>query len=777
MKKEIIDTPILIVRNIVIFPYMVIPLNVGRNFSIKAIEEALKKNSEVAIFTQKKINVNKLNEKEVYRVGILANIIKMVRLPDGTLRILVESTERVQIENLTIDSKISRGEVSIITEKKYEDDIEAKNEIEALYKLVKKKFEVCLNKGLDITPEIISPLIDIEEPGRLADIVVAQLDIDLSEKYEVLAERDIKKRLELMNKYLNKELNILKIKDKIENKVKKGMDESQKEFLLREQLRAIEDELGVSGQINKELKEYEKKIKDKRFGKEAREQAEKEIKRLGKLPSESSEAGIIRTYLDFIIELPWKRYSKSKLDIKKAFETLDKTHYGLKEVKERIIEYLSVKKISKNQKTPILCFVGPPGVGKTSMGKAIAQTMNREFVRISLGGVRDEAEIRGHRRTYVGAMPGRILRGIEQAGKSNPVFMLDEIDKLGADFRGDPASAMLEVLDPEQNDKFEDHYLSIKYDLSKVFFITTANRLDTIPRPLLDRMEVIEIRGYTENEKEKIAKQYLIPRQMKEKGLEKYEIKINDEALEKLILNYTREAGVRNLEREIGKLFRKMAKKIVMNEEYPKEIDVKAIMNYLGIEKYEMTDTGSSHDLGVATGLAWTEFGGDILNIEVALLKGNGKLLLTGNLGDVMQESAQTALTYIRTKIYDYEGDEEYYKNYDIHIHVPEGAVPKDGPSAGITLATALSSKLLKIKVPKRMAMTGEITLTGRILAIGGLREKLLAARLKGIKEVLVPKKNKKDVKEISDEIKKGLNIIYIEHMDEVLEKLFDMKM
>ena len=768
MENESINMPVLIVRNIVIFPYMIIPLNIGREFSAKAVEEALKLNSEIAIFVQNKFDVESVELQDIKKVGVLANILKMVKVPDGSMRILVESSARAELQNFYIEDGVSKGEVNVVKESYSES-----TEIDALYKLAKSKFEKCLAKGLSVTPEIISPSIDIENPARLADIIVAQLDIDINEKYSILEEYDVNRRLEIVNEYLNKELDILEIKNRIQEKMKKGMDDTQKEFFLREQLKAIQEELGMQQEGTEEIEKYREISKEPRFTEEAREIILKETEKLMKMSMDSAEAGVIRTYLDFIVELPWKRYSSSKFDIKKAEKILNDTHYGLEEVKTRILEYLSVKKISKNLKTPILCFVGPPGVGKTSIGKAIAQAMNREFFRLSLGGVRDEAEIRGHRRTYVGALPGRVLRGIQNAKKSNPVFMLDEIDKLGADFRGDPASAMLEVLDPEQNSNFVDHYLEIGYDLSKVFFITTANSLDTIPRPLLDRMEIISIPGYTLNEKKIIAKEYLIKRQISQNGLEKYEIILEDDALEKIILNYTRESGIRNLEREIGKVFRKLAKKIVMEEQYSKKITVDNIEELLGIPKYEMSDTDEKHEVGVATGLAWTEFGGDVLSIEVVMVRGSGKLILTGQLGDVMQESAQTAFTYIRTKYEEYNGDKEYYKNYDIHIHLPEGAVPKDGPSAGITLATALASRISGKSIKMNLAMTGEITLTGRVLPIGGLKEKLLAAKLRGMKKILKPEKNTKDLKEISDEIKEGLEIIKVSNMEEVIKEVF----
>ncbi len=766
---EMIESPVLIVRNIVIFPYMIIPLNIGRDFSIKAVEESLKKNSEVAIFTQKKIEMEEVTKDEINKTGVLANILKMVRFPDGTLRVLIESFERIELEEFRIENNMSKGLVRVLKEENNVND----KETEALYKLAKNKFEKCLSKGLNVNPEIISPTIDIENPARLSDIIIAQLDIDIEEKYKALEELNIKKRLELTNEYLNKESDILEIKNKIQDKIKKGMDETQREYFLREQLKAIQDELGINFENEEEVERYKEKISESKYPEKVQEIVLKEIDRLAKVPLDSSEAGVIRSYIEFIIDLPWKDVSKSKLDVKKAKDILNDTHYGLEEVKERILEYLSVKKISKDLKTPILCFIGPPGVGKTSIGKAIAEAMNRKFIRISLGGVRDEAEIRGHRRTYVGALPGRILRGIEQSGKSNPVFMLDEIDKLGNDFRGDPASAMLEVLDPEQNNDFVDHYLEMGYDLSKVFFITTANRLDTIPGPLLDRMEIITIPGYTINEKEIIAKKYLIPRQKKQNGLVKYGIELEDKTVEKIILNYTREAGVRNLEREIGKVFRKIAKKIVLGEKYPKNIKPEDLEELLGVEKYEMTDTDDKHDVGVATGLAWTEFGGDVLNIEVALVNGAGNLMMTGQLGEVMQESAQTALTYVRTIIKEYKGEKEYYKNYNIHIHVPEGAVPKDGPSAGITLATALLSKFTEKRVPKEIAMTGEITLVGRVLPIGGLKEKMLAAKIRGIKKILIPAKNEKDLKEIPEEIKKDIKIVLVSHMSDVMNEVF----
>lgn len=770
MEAKILNYPALIVRNIIVFPYMIIPLNIGRDFSINSIEESLKKNNEIVIFTQKKINVKDVQKEDINEVGVLANIIKMLRFPDGTLRILVEASKRVKLVDFNIENTTSRAEIEFLDEVNNIND----REMEALYKIGKSRFEKCLSKGLTVTPEIISPNIDIEDSGRFSDVVAAQLDIDIEDKYLALGEIDVKKRLETVNELLNKEYEILELKNKIQEKMKKGMDDSQREFFLREQLKAIQEELGLDNDYDSDLDEYKEILESKKYPDRAKEVVAKEIEKLRKISEDSSEAGLIKTYLDFIKDLPWKTYTRSSLNHEKARKILDETHYGLDEVKERILEYLSVKKISKKLRTPILCFVGPPGVGKTSIGKAIASAMGKEFIRISLGGVRDEAEIRGHRRTYVGALAGRILRSLVQVKKSDPVFMLDEIDKLGSDFRGDPASAMLEVLDPEQNNKFADHYLEMEYDLSKIFFITTANRLDTIPRPLLDRMEIIQISGYTLNEKVSIAIKYLIPKQIEENGLTKYNISITKEAIEKIILNYTRESGVRNLEREIAKLLRKIAKKVVFKENYDKEITVDLLENLLGISKYESTEMDSKHDVGVVTGLAWTEFGGEVLNIEVITLKGNGSLILTGKLGNVMQESAKAAMTYVRTIVEEYQGDNEYYKNYNIHIHIPEGAVPKDGPSAGITLATAIISKLTNKNVPKSIAMTGEITLTGRVLNIGGLREKLLAAKLTGIKKVLIPKGNEKDLKEISDEIKSGLNIVLVENMEDVTKEVFN---
>lgn len=770
MEAKILNYPALIVRNIIVFPYMIIPLNIGRDFSINSIEESLKKNNEIVIFTQKKINVKDVQKEDINEVGVLANIIKMLRFPDGTLRILVEASKRVKLVDFNIENTTSRAEIEFLDEVNNIND----REMEALYKIGKSRFEKCLSKGLTVTPEIISPNIDIEDSGRFSDVVAAQLDIDIEDKYLALGEIDVKKRLETVNELLNKEYEILELKNKIQEKMKKGMDDSQREFFLREQLKAIQEELGLDNDYDSDLDEYKEMLESKKYPERAKEVVAKEIEKLRKISEDSSEAGLIKTYLDFIKDLPWKTYTRSSLNHEKARIILDETHYGLDEVKERILEYLSVKKISKKLRTPILCFVGPPGVGKTSIGKAIAAAMGKEFIRISLGGVRDEAEIRGHRRTYVGALAGRILRSLVQVKKSDPVFMLDEIDKLGSDFRGDPASAMLEVLDPEQNNKFADHYLEMEYDLSKIFFITTANRLDTIPRPLLDRMEIIQISGYTLNEKVSIAIKYLIPKQIEENGLTKYNISITKEAIEKIILNYTRESGVRNLEREIAKLLRKIAKKVVFKENYDKEVTVDLLENLLGISKYESTEMDSKHDVGVVTGLAWTEFGGEVLNIEVITLKGNGSLILTGKLGNVMQESAKAAMTYVRTIVEEYQGDNEYYKNYNIHIHIPEGAVPKDGPSAGITLATAIISKLTNKNVPKSIAMTGEITLTGRVLNIGGLREKLLAAKLTGIKKVLIPKGNEKDLKEISDEIKSGLNIVLVENMEDVTKEVFN---
>ena len=770
MDSRIEGVPILVVRNIIIFPYMLIPLNIGRSFSIKAVEESLtKNNNQIAVFTQKKTELEDVVRDEIYDVGVYGNIIKMVRFPDGNVRILLEAVDRISLDEFRIENGASSGDVTRLDEI----DHSYEKEQAALYKIVKKKFEQALVKGLTITPEIISPEVDVEQPARLSDIIVAQLDIELYEKYNVLKELDVERRLEFVNDYLSKEFDILDMRNKIQEKMKEGIDESQKEYLLREQLRVIQEELGMRGESEDEADRYIDLLSEKRFPNYVLEKAMKEVERLRKIPLDSSEAGVVRNYLDFIVELPWKVYSREKRDLKKSEQILNETHYGLEDVKDRILEYLSVRKISKKLKTPILCLIGPPGVGKTSIGKAVAKSLNREFVRISLGGVRDEAEIRGHRRTYVGALPGRILSSIKNCRKSNPIFMLDEIDKLGSDFRGDPASAMLEVLDPEQNVSFVDHFLELEYDLSKVFFITTANYIDDIPEPLLDRMELISLPGYTLNEKAIIAKEYLIARQLEQNGLDKKGIKFDNKSIEKIILNYTREAGVRNLEREIGKVCRKIARKIVLKEEYPKNIDENDILNILGVEKFEMSDITNEHDIGVATGLAWTQFGGDVLNIEVELVKGSGNLILTGQLGETMQESAQTAMTHIRTLVNSYKGNKKYYSEYNIHIHVPEGAVPKDGPSAGITIASAIYSKLKEKPILKSVAMTGEITLTGKVLAIGGLKEKLLASKLRGITKVLVPKTNKKDLKEISEEIKSGIELVFVEYYRDVIKELF----
>jgi ATP-dependent Lon protease len=649
-------------------------------------------------------------------------------------------------------------------------------EIEALIRNVKEQVEKIISLGKPLSPDIMVIIENIDEPGRLADLVTSNIGFKIEENQQILEIINPIERLKKVNELLNKEVQLLEVQAKIQNQAKEEISKSQREYFLREQMRAIQQELGETDDRYQEIEEYREKIKKAKMPKEVEEEALKQLKRLEMMHPDSAESAIVRTYLDWMVELPWSKETKDKLDIKRAAKILDEDHYDLEKIKERILEFLSVRKLKKKMKGPILCFVGPPGVGKTSLGKSIARALGRKFVRISLGGLRDEAEIRGHRRTYVGALPGRIIQGIKQAGTNNPVFMLDEIDKIGVDFRGDPAAALLEVLDPEQNFSFSDHYLNVPFDLSNVMFITTANQLDPIPPALKDRMEVISLSGYTEEEKVIIAKKYLIPRQIKENGLNQRDIKFEEDAIRLIINQYTQEAGLRNLERQIGKVCRKVARKKAEGYKKPITITAKDISKFLGAPIYLPEVGREPGQVGIATGLAWTPYGGDVLYVEASVVKGKGNLILTGQLGDVMKESAQAALTYARSKAKDFNIDEEFYTNSDIHIHIPEGAIPKDGPSAGITMLTALISALSKIPVKTDLAMTGEITLRGRVLPVGGIREKSLAALSHKIKTVIIPHENDKDLEDLPEYVKKEIKFIKVKKADEVLKYALEMK-
>jgi ATP-dependent Lon protease len=757
--------PLLPLRGLLVYPTMVLHLDVGREKSIQALEKVMLDDQMIFLSTQKEVSIEDPAEEEIYNVGTLSKVNQMLKLPNGTIRVLVEGIQRGNITSF-IDEK-THVEVEI----ELTDDVEEKAaETEALMRAVLAQFEQYINLSKKVTPETLASVQDITEPGRLADVISSHLSLKIKEKQKILEIFNVKERLEHLLALLNNEKEVLGLEKKIGQRVKKAMEKTQKEYYLREQMKAIQKELGdKEGKVG-EVTSLKERIEASDMPEHVMELAKKELDRYEKMPNSSAESSVIRTYIEWLVNLPWKQETVDNLDIPHAETVLNEDHYGLEKVKDRVLEYLAVQKLTNSLKGPILCLVGPPGVGKTSLARSIARAIGRNFVRISLGGVRDEAEIRGHRRTYVGAMPGRLIQGMKKAGTVNPVFLLDEIDKMSSDFRGDPSSAMLEVLDPEQNSTFSDHYIEEPYDLSKVMFVTTANSLSTIPGPLLDRMEVISIAGYTEVEKLHISKNHLIPKQLKEHGLKKSQIQFKDDCILKLVRNYTREAGVRNLERQIAGLCRKAAKQIVSSEKKKVILSAKNIEDYLGKPRFRYGQAELEDQIGAATGLAYTTAGGDTLSIEVALSPGKGKLILTGKLGDVMKESAQAALSYVRTKVEDLGIAPDFYEKTDIHIHVPEGATPKDGPSAGITIATALVSALTKRAVKRDVGMTGEITLRGRVLPIGGLKEKSLSAHRAGIKTIILPKENEKDIEDIPETVKEGLSFILVSHLDEVLK-------
>lgn len=759
------EIPMLPLRGVLVFPYTVIHLDVGRKKSINAIEEAMLESKEIFLATQKEAQTDDPEITDIYNVGTVAEIKQILKMPGGTMRVLVEGLCRAEIQNYTRCEPFLKVEVELYRDGKVQNSAEH----EALMRTLINQFEQYVRISKKIPPETVVSVIAIDDPGRLSDTIASHLSLRIDEKQKILEAYDISKRLEYLCELLAKEMEILELERKINLRVRKQMEKTQKEYYLREQMKAIQKELGDKDDRATEVEELREKINQVNLPPEAREKALKELERLEKMPPMVAEAVVVRNYLDWMLSLPWSIETKDRLDLRVAEEILEEDHYGLEKPKERILEYLAIRKLAKRLKGPILCLVGPPGVGKTSLGKSIARSLGRKFVRMSLGGIRDEAEIRGHRRTYVGSMPGRVLQGIKQAASKNPVFLLDEIDKMTMDFRGDPASALLEVLDPEQNYLFSDHYLETAFDLSKVMFITTANSTYNIPRPLLDRMEIIEISGYTEEDKVVIALDYLIPKQIKEHGLKKRHVSFSEGAIRKIIREYTREAGVRNLERQIATICRKVARKVVEKEDTYVQVTANNVGKYLGISRYHYGVAESQNQVGVATGLAWTESGGDILSIEVALLKGKGKLTLTGKLGDIMKESAQAALTYVRSKAEELGISQEMQEQYDVHLHVPEGAIPKDGPSAGIAIATALVSAMSGSAVRRDVAMTGEITLRGRILTIGGVKEKVLAAHRAGIKTVILPQDNKKDLAEIPKNVLNKMRIVLVSHMDEVL--------
>ncbi|GBD26625.1 Lon protease 1 [bacterium HR30] len=760
--------PLLPLRDIIVFPHMVVPLFVGRQKSIRALEEAMNGPKLILLAAQRDAKTNDPSESDIYQVGTIGAIVQMLRLPDGTVKVLIEGKRRARIQRFLPEPEYLLVEIEEIEEK-----WEKTTEIEALLRSVISTFEVYLKYNKKIPPEMFTSVSSIEDPSRLADTIVAHLGVKLEDKQGLLEMVDPAERLEKVLGLLRSEIEILEVEKRIRTRVKKQMEKSQKEYYLNEQMRAIQKELGEKDEFRTEIQELEEKIKQKKLSPEARDKVERELKKLKMMSPMSAEATVVRNYIDWILSLPWNEYTEDKLDIAEAERVLEEDHYGLEKVKERILEYLAVQAlVGQTNKGPILCLVGPPGVGKTSLGKSIARATGRKFVRVSLGGVRDEAEIRGHRRTYIGALPGKIIQSMKKAGSCNPVFLLDEVDKMSTDFRGDPSSALLEVLDPEQNAAFNDHYLDVDYDLSRVMFITTANTLERIPRPLQDRMEVIRIPGYTDIEKLNIARKYLVPKQREANGLRPENLEISDNALLAIIHHYTKEAGVRGLEREIATICRKAAVEVLRSKRDAKVVvTAKNLHRFLGPPKYRVSKAEEQHRVGVATGLAWTEFGGELLAIEVTVMPGKGKLIITGRLGDVMQESAQAAMSYVRSRAVELGLASDFYQNVDVHIHVPEGATPKDGPSAGITMATAMVSALTKIPVRNDVAMTGEVTLRGRVLPIGGLKEKVLAAHRAGIKVVLIPSENEKDIRDIPAPVLRSVELRLVQHMDEVLRQ------
>lgn len=751
------------------FPHMVVHFDIGRDKSIKALEKAMMDDSEILLCTQKDPKVNEPSIDDFYHTGTIAKVKQMLKLPGGSIRVLVEGVNRGKVIDIIQEEPYFITEVE---ELKYEEeDIEKDSTTEAAMRLVVNDFEEYISYNDRISSEILITITDIEDPGRLADVIASYIYLKPEDDQKILESFDFYERLELLHIMLQEEIEVLKIEDQINQRVKKQINKVQKEYYLKEQIKAIQKELGQDDDIIVEAEEYEEKINGIKMPKEVKEKAMKEVERLLRLSSHSPETGVIRTYLDWIIDLPWNKETKDKIDIKKSRDILNEEHYGLTDVKERILEFIAIKKLTNSMKGPIICLVGPPGVGKTSIARSIAKSLNKKFVRMSLGGVRDEAEIRGHRRTYIGSMPGSIINSMKKAGTKNPVFLFDEIDKLSSDYRGDPASALLEVLDPEQNVTFTDHYLDVPFDLSKVLFITTANTTATIPGPLLDRMEVIRISGYTEEEKLQIALNHLLPKQIKEHGLSEDNLIVSESAVRSIINNYTREAGVRNLERNIANICRKSAKRIVEENKKKIRINNNNLSNYLGAEKYRFDTLEEENQIGVANGLAWTAVGGETLSVEVNSMKGTGKIQLTGKLGDVMKESAMAAISYIRANSNTLGIEENFHKEMDIHIHVPEGAIPKDGPSAGITIATAVISALSNRPIKREVAMTGEITLRGRVLPVGGIKEKVLAANRMGIKKVLLPLENEKDLEEIPDKIRRKMKFVPVKNMEQVIEQ------
>jgi ATP-dependent Lon protease len=756
--------PVLPLRDIVVFPHMIVPLFVGREKSVRALEDVMREDKQILLVAQKNAAQDDPTPADIYSVGTIGTVLQLLKLPDGTVKVLVEGGQRARINRFAENENFFQAYADVIDEEAGDE-----KEIEALSRSVVSQFEQYIKLNRKIPPEVLVSINQIDEPDKLADTVASHLSLKIPEKQELLESSVVAERLEKIYSFMEGEIGVMQVEKRIRNRVKRQMEKTQREYYLNEQLKAIQKELGETEDGRDELSEIEEQIKKTKLSKEAREKAQGEIKKLRSMSPMSAEATVVRNYLDWLLNIPWKKRSRIKRDIKVAAKILNDDHYGLEKIKERILEYLAVQLRVRKVKGPILCLVGPPGVGKTSLGKSMARATGRSFVRMSLGGVRDEAEIRGHRRTYIGSMPGKVVQGMKKAKTSNPLFLLDEIDKLGADWRGDPSSALLEVLDPEQNSTFNDHYLEVDYDLSDVMFVTTANTL-RMPQPLMDRMEIIRLPGYTENEKVEIAKRHLIDKQVKAHGLKKNEWSISDNAIRDIVRYYTREAGVRNLEREIASLSRKAVKEIVSGKATRVAITARNLEKFLGVRRFRFGEVEHEDMIGVTTGLAWTEVGGELLTIEAVMLPGKGKMTTTGKLGDVMRESVQAAESYVKSRAIDFGVKPTLFEKRDIHVHVPEGATPKDGPSAGVAMITSIVSVLTGIPVRKDVAMTGEITLRGRVLPIGGLKEKLLAALRGGIKTVLIPMENEKDLAEIPDNVKKHLEILPMDGVNDVLK-------
>lgn len=768
-EADVKEYPMIPLRGLTVFPNMVLHFDIGREKSINALEKAMIMNQHIFLSSQMDENLDLPTPDDFYKVGVIGKIKQMLKLPGDSIRVLVEGLSRGVIEEVIFEVPYFRCRVRTVDEPETADDAES----EALMRTVLASFENYININKSIAPEVFASVVSIENPGRLADVIASHLDIKLEDKQLLIEEFDHKKRLEKLNEILVKEIEIMNIEQDISSKVKSQMNQNQREYYLREQLRVIQEELGGVDELEEELDNFRKQLDELELEEKTREKVEKEINRFSKMQPSSAEATVSRNYIETILSLPWNKESEDNIDLIKAEEILNEDHYGLEKVKERVLEYLAVIQLSESLKGPILCLVGPPGVGKTSIARSIARSIGREFVRMSLGGVRDEAEIRGHRRTYIGAIPGRIISAIKDTGVKNPVFLFDEVDKIGADYKGDPASALLEVLDPEQNKDFTDHYIEVPFDLSKVMFITTANSTSTIPGPLLDRMEVIDVSGYTEEDKVQIAQKYLVPKQIKQNGLTKSRISFTEAGIRNVINYYTRESGVRNLEREIGNICRKVARNVVTGDTGKVSVGPKKVQEFLGKKKVHFDIIKGETEVGVTTGLAWTIVGGDTLFIEAAALPGTGKIQLTGQMGDVMQESAMTGISYIRSVSKKLKIEEDFYKNYDIHIHIPEGAVPKDGPSAGVTMCTAIISALTGTPVRKDVAMTGEITLTGKVLPVGGIREKVLAAHRAGVRKVLLPAENEIDIQEIPEIVRDDMEFVLLKHVKDVFPNVF----